>query len=313
MHYAINEHLRLAQHSDRPCPNFQMNRRLLWYYLSALTRSIREANKACVGIVHPPPTPRNSFTSRRHENIFCVWWPMWRNWQTRRTQNPVAFKAVWVRPPPSVPSQSEGRLISASISWRICEKSFPIMTPVKTGRRSRTPLINQNNRHGFLNRRHGVAISRGARPNWDNFTTPPQKRTEQAAFQGIIDILWQAAHGSQRGKIIQPRHHHTAHTPGLIHKWAPAGVARLHRHADLVFIRIIFDARQTADFAIGIFRLGALQINIRKPDGENRIAQFNLVRRDSKRGKMSRDFQEGRDRRFHPGARLRPGIPHPPF
>jgi DNA-directed RNA polymerase subunit RPC12/RpoP len=28
---------------------------------------------------------------------------MWRNWQTRRTQNPVALKAVWVRPPPSAP------------------------------------------------------------------------------------------------------------------------------------------------------------------------------------------------------------------
>ncbi len=82
--------------------------------------------------------------------------PKWRNWQTRRIQNPVSPKDVWVRVPPSAPPilfqggrevLSRGVPFSPPVVVHGCRVRSPSESPGRSCKGTRTPAAGGSGRH----------------------------------------------------------------------------------------------------------------------------------------------------------------------
>ena len=106
------------------------------------------------------------------------------------------------------------------------------------------------------------------------FRDAGQKGRNLNALQRIVNILRQTAGLFERLKIIQLKSNHADSEAGIVHQRA-AGIARLHRYADLIEARIIHHPEQAVYLAVGELGLDALDASVGKADGEHLFAQLN--------------------------------------
>ena len=80
-----------------------------------------------------------------------------------------------------------------------------------------------------------------------------EKRGNEAALEGVIDVLRQAAGRLQRGDVTETRGDDADDVARKVHQRA-ARVDRWYWSADLGMARVIFGTSQAADLALGELR-----------------------------------------------------------